>query len=838
MAYAYGKKRALTAHQSTTDLNEAIETPAFGIPNSAALSMSGSKDFENQIPSAEDEADRLSAGITSATPEALKREMGERLGTDFSGVRFHQDPASERRAENMGARAWTQGNDIFFGNGGFDPVIAAHELVHTVQQGAIEGNVSQSAPLGAVQMWPWSKRETPEEKRLRRMNRLFQIQAGLNSGDPKLVSSKDKKWYDKKMKSADADLIQAILRKRDEEGKNLVEHRQSMWAEESEDKRDFDARGTNSAFNMSIYDTLSQKLEKNKNFKSAFKSYQKGTNRNTAVTLGKAYRILTDRTYDESDEGKEEARLQEDSKKMKSRFIYQNYDNIQKAKSGHAANPIMHPLNPVHRPVNENMNEGWVHVAIQNGEANEVLAAQPEQNQPEDEDDDWAHVGVVNGEAKEVLSPKKERKRREQQQREREEAERREREEAERREREEAKRRLREEEERRAQEEAKRKAREEAQRKAREEAERAKREEQQRLEREAELRKALEEREKKEEAASNADRLYKIQAGIYSGMPRLVSDEDRDWYYDTLENHNQYLANEIVFRQGQSKSNMVQDRYADRPKIGGRHRTDEEMDFETGWGQDAFDAEMYDNIISKMREAPGANGGQDGFAESPIEHALKNRFHDKNTINKADRILSSARKEKFSANEILKEEEANSFDSKLSKRIADLEKNLGHPLDERSRERLAKMVRNEGKDFSPIEMEDDNGYKKQEDEGKNRKKSLREWEKRRSSRYSDRKKAYKAHATNIYLGETGQVHGEEQEKIPEQVNNILNRMDQIEAGKKAGKFNKDDMMWENRMKQNMKYAEKGDNVVIQGINLYPELLKAYSRRHKKEDDIA
>ena len=54
----------------------------------------------------------------------------------------------------MGARAWAQGGDVYFGKGGFDPKVAAHELVHTVQQGAVSGNVSESMPMGAVQLLP------------------------------------------------------------------------------------------------------------------------------------------------------------------------------------------------------------------------------------------------------------------------------------------------------------------------------------------------------------------------------------------------------------------------------------------------------------------------------------------------------------------------------------------------------------------------------------------------------------------------------------------------------------------------------------------------------------
>ena len=92
-----------------------------------------------QIRDAEEEADRLSSGIHGTAPEDIRQEMEKRLGADFSRVRFHSDPESDKRGTQMGARAWTTGSDVYFGKGGFDPQIAAHELVHTIQQGAVRG---------------------------------------------------------------------------------------------------------------------------------------------------------------------------------------------------------------------------------------------------------------------------------------------------------------------------------------------------------------------------------------------------------------------------------------------------------------------------------------------------------------------------------------------------------------------------------------------------------------------------------------------------------------------------------------------------------------------------
>lgn len=71
---------------------------------------------------------------------ALRQDMEQRFGYDFSGVRVHSDPAAEQSARDINARAYTVGQDIVFGRGQFAPRthegkrLLAHELAHTLQQ--------------------------------------------------------------------------------------------------------------------------------------------------------------------------------------------------------------------------------------------------------------------------------------------------------------------------------------------------------------------------------------------------------------------------------------------------------------------------------------------------------------------------------------------------------------------------------------------------------------------------------------------------------------------------------------------------------------------------------
>jgi uncharacterized protein DUF4157 len=72
-------------------------------------------------------------------PDNVKTRMERQLGADFSAVRIH---ANSPRPAQLGALAYTQGPDIHFAPGKYNPDSAdgqrllGHELAHVVQQGA------------------------------------------------------------------------------------------------------------------------------------------------------------------------------------------------------------------------------------------------------------------------------------------------------------------------------------------------------------------------------------------------------------------------------------------------------------------------------------------------------------------------------------------------------------------------------------------------------------------------------------------------------------------------------------------------------------------------------
>lgn len=109
-----------------------------------------------------------SAGSGTALPPAIQQDMGQKIGADFSGIRVHSGPQAASMSSALGAQAFTHGNDIYFNEGKYQPEssqgkhLLAHELTHTVQQGAAirkspSPKISHTQPK--VQRLGWAIRE-------------------------------------------------------------------------------------------------------------------------------------------------------------------------------------------------------------------------------------------------------------------------------------------------------------------------------------------------------------------------------------------------------------------------------------------------------------------------------------------------------------------------------------------------------------------------------------------------------------------------------------------------------------------------------------------------------
>ncbi|MEO8188259.1 MAG: DUF4157 domain-containing protein [Burkholderiaceae bacterium] len=105
--------------------------------------------------------ERVLASPGTPLEPALRLDMEQRFGHDFSRVQVHSDGAAEQSARDVNADAYTVGHDVVFGAGQFAPEadagrrLIAHELTHVVQQSGTHFVMPlQRAPVKSPAMKP------------------------------------------------------------------------------------------------------------------------------------------------------------------------------------------------------------------------------------------------------------------------------------------------------------------------------------------------------------------------------------------------------------------------------------------------------------------------------------------------------------------------------------------------------------------------------------------------------------------------------------------------------------------------------------------------------------
>ncbi|NOR73998.1 MAG: DUF4157 domain-containing protein [Draconibacterium sp.] len=89
-----------------------------------------------------------SKGNGSPLNSEIQSQMESSFGADFGGVKIHTDNTAVQLNKELGAQAFTSGNDIFFNRGKYSPGtqpgirLLAHELTHTIQQNGSANNIS------------------------------------------------------------------------------------------------------------------------------------------------------------------------------------------------------------------------------------------------------------------------------------------------------------------------------------------------------------------------------------------------------------------------------------------------------------------------------------------------------------------------------------------------------------------------------------------------------------------------------------------------------------------------------------------------------------------------
>lgn len=111
--------------------------------------------------------DRVLSGSGRPLEPALRQDMEQRFGCDFSQVRVHADAAAGQSARDVDAQAYTLGHDIVFGAGRYAPEtfagrgLIAHELTHVVQQansfaGVVQRQPSQPDEIEMPEEWAFA----------------------------------------------------------------------------------------------------------------------------------------------------------------------------------------------------------------------------------------------------------------------------------------------------------------------------------------------------------------------------------------------------------------------------------------------------------------------------------------------------------------------------------------------------------------------------------------------------------------------------------------------------------------------------------------------------------
>ncbi len=154
------KATSLNNKISRLQRKRAFESPTPLELNTANLSPSDEMPLQRkaQDGSTSGEADSIDSAIQSSRgggtslPNDTREKMESGFGTDFSNVKVHSDKDAAQMSDQIGAKAFTHGNDIYFNKGEYNPGtssgdhLLAHELTHTVQQGASPAKSVQRKP--------------------------------------------------------------------------------------------------------------------------------------------------------------------------------------------------------------------------------------------------------------------------------------------------------------------------------------------------------------------------------------------------------------------------------------------------------------------------------------------------------------------------------------------------------------------------------------------------------------------------------------------------------------------------------------------------------------------
>lgn len=132
--------------------DQVMETPVHPSVNGVPTRIQRLSEQSSGLDAVPASVDQALAGPGRPLEPALRQNMEQRFGYDFSRVRVHTGVAAEQSARDVNAHAYTVSQDVVFGMGRFAPGmhegrrLIAHELTHVVQQTAPAAGVLQRSP--------------------------------------------------------------------------------------------------------------------------------------------------------------------------------------------------------------------------------------------------------------------------------------------------------------------------------------------------------------------------------------------------------------------------------------------------------------------------------------------------------------------------------------------------------------------------------------------------------------------------------------------------------------------------------------------------------------------
>ena len=145
----------------------------------------------------------------SPLPSAIRTHMESQMGADFSNVRIHTNPDSHEASTSVGARAFTNGANIHFANSEFNPQsksgrhLLAHELTHTIQQGAAPSKPAPINPSGITGL----RKVVPKVQHEKKIARLSSPYDNKEASKKQTNDEFSKKFKNKKSPKLPADLL-------------------------------------------------------------------------------------------------------------------------------------------------------------------------------------------------------------------------------------------------------------------------------------------------------------------------------------------------------------------------------------------------------------------------------------------------------------------------------------------------------------------------------------------------------------------------------------------------------------------------------------------------------